>query len=166
MVKILLGFLYTVHINRYTYGKPVKGQAVVTVGPKVYGGYQPLVSDLLSRRTISVDGKGYVEFDIKNDLKATDDYQRDFDIEATVTEDLTGLVNESMENFISTKFSHLRKHTKRQSICNYSQVQIHNLSGKSSQFIQAWATIKIGRKFSGRIPYDCHISHLTISYSD
>lgn len=76
--------------KRYTYGKPVKGQAVVTVGPKVYGGYQPLVSDLLSRRTITVDGKGYVEFDIKNDLKANDAYQRDFDIEASVTEDLTG----------------------------------------------------------------------------
>ncbi|XP_037031199.1 CD109 antigen-like isoform X2 [Bradysia coprophila] len=75
---------------KYTYGKPVKGQAVVTVGPKVYGGYQPLVSDLLSRRTITVDGKGYVEFDIKNDLKANDAYQRDFIIEASVTEDLTG----------------------------------------------------------------------------
>lgn len=63
---------------------------MVTIGPKVYGGYQPLVSDLLSRKTIEVNGKGYVEFDIKEDLKATDDYQRDFDIDASVTEDLTG----------------------------------------------------------------------------
>lgn len=68
----------------------MKGQAVVTIGPKVYGGYQPLVSDLLSRKTIQVDGKGYVEFDIRDDLKAIDDYRRDFDIEASVTEDLTG----------------------------------------------------------------------------
>lgn len=64
---------------------------MVTVGPKVYGGFQPLVSDLLSHKTIDVDGKGYVEFDITKDLKATDDYERDFDIEASVTEDLTGL---------------------------------------------------------------------------
>lgn len=48
------------------------------------------MSDLLSRKTVPVDGKGYVEFDIKEDLKAPDDYQRDFDIEASVTEDLTG----------------------------------------------------------------------------
>lgn len=63
---------------------------MVTVGPKVYGGYQPLATDLLSRQTIQVDGKGYIEFDIKEDLKANDDYQREFDIEASVTEDLTG----------------------------------------------------------------------------
>lgn len=48
------------------------------------------MSDLLSHQTIDVDGKGYVEFDIVKDLKATDDYERDFDIEASVTEDLTG----------------------------------------------------------------------------
>lgn len=63
--------------KRYAYGKPVKGQAIVTVIP-------------ISSKTITIDGKGYVEFDIKNDLGLESDYGVDFVIDATVTEDLTG----------------------------------------------------------------------------
>ncbi|XP_037050047.1 CD109 antigen-like [Bradysia coprophila] len=72
---------------KYTYGQPVKGQAVVTV---TNYSYQPRTTGILCSRTIPVDGKGYVEFDITDDLKATDDYDSKFHIEAAVTEDLTG----------------------------------------------------------------------------
>ncbi|KAJ6646228.1 CD109 antigen, partial [Pseudolycoriella hygida] len=91
---------------KYTYGKPVKGQAVVTIGPRVYGGYQPLVGNSLSRKTIEVDGKGYVEFDIKNDLKANEDYQRDFDIDASVTEDLTGSTQKAKTSVTLHKYKY------------------------------------------------------------
>ncbi|XP_037047883.1 CD109 antigen-like [Bradysia coprophila] len=74
---------------KYTYGKPVRGQAVVSVSNNRYF-YNSVTTGILCSRTISLDGKGYVEFDMKDDLKTTDDYQRKFDIEAVVTEDLTG----------------------------------------------------------------------------
>lgn len=39
---------------------------------------------------IKVDGKGHVEFDMKEDMKITDEYQREYDMEAVVEEELTG----------------------------------------------------------------------------
>lgn len=75
---------------KYTYGKPVKGEATVTVQPTFYGGWQPVMTDLVSQKTVKIDGKGNVEFDMKTDLKITEEYQRDYEIEAVVEEALTG----------------------------------------------------------------------------
>lgn len=46
--------------SKYTYGKPVKGQATVTVNSQYGQGN--------SMKTIDVDGKGHVEFDLAKDL--------------------------------------------------------------------------------------------------
>lgn len=75
---------------RYTYGKPVRGEATVSIQPKIYGSFQPVIHDIISRKVIKIDGKGHVEFDMKEDMKITDEYQREFDMEAVVEEELTG----------------------------------------------------------------------------
>lgn len=79
---------------KYTYGKFVKGEALVSLTQ--YGHYW---SDYSSRRgdttfkTIKVDGKGAVEFDIESDiLPEYNSYQTylTYKLEATVIEELTG----------------------------------------------------------------------------
>lgn len=49
------------------------------------------MDNLVNRKVVKVDGKGIVEFDMKTDLKITEEYQREFEIEATVEEELTGI---------------------------------------------------------------------------
>ncbi|KNC22908.1 hypothetical protein FF38_00377 [Lucilia cuprina] len=46
--------------SKYTYGKPVKGQATIAIDAQ-YG-------KLKTEKTIEVDGKGHVEFDLRKDL--------------------------------------------------------------------------------------------------
>ncbi|KAG4078918.1 hypothetical protein HA402_005578 [Bradysia odoriphaga] len=91
---------------KYTYGKPVKGQAVVTISANTIGHYRYFsrTTGILCSRTISVDGKGYIELDMKDDLKVTDDYERKFDIEAAVTEDLTGSIQNSKASVTIHKY--------------------------------------------------------------
>ncbi|GAB0100916.1 Alpha-macroglobulin, receptor-binding [Sergentomyia squamirostris] len=76
--------------SKYTYGKPVKGEATISVYPKFFGSYQPFVSDLISRKVAKIDGKASVEFDIIEELKFKEDWQRDITVEAIVEEELTG----------------------------------------------------------------------------
>uniref|UniRef100_A0A1B0D7P4 TEP1-F n=1 Tax=Phlebotomus papatasi TaxID=29031 RepID=A0A1B0D7P4_PHLPP len=54
-----------------------------------FGSYQPFVSDLISRKVAKLDGKASVEFDIQEELKFKEDWQRDITVEAVVEEELT-----------------------------------------------------------------------------
>lgn len=76
--------------TKYTYGKPVKGEATVSVYPKTYGSFQPLISNLITRKVVKIDGKAFVEFDIKDELKFKEDYEQGVAMEAIVEEELTG----------------------------------------------------------------------------
>lgn len=76
---------------KYTYGKPVKGQATVSAYPVLWlGAVQPFIQDSIVRKVIQVDGKGTTEFDIKDELKIESDYERYIKIEAIFEEELTG----------------------------------------------------------------------------
>ncbi|KAG5674651.1 hypothetical protein PVAND_004605 [Polypedilum vanderplanki] len=76
---------------KYTYGKPVKGQATVSAYPVLWlGSVQPFVQDTIVRKVIEVDGKGSTEFDIREELKIEGDYERYVNIEAIFEEELTG----------------------------------------------------------------------------
>jgi CD109 antigen len=76
---------------KYTYGKPVKGQATVSAYPVLWlGSVQPFVQDTIVRKVIQVDGKGSTEFDIREELKIEGDYERYVNIEAIFEEELTG----------------------------------------------------------------------------
>lgn len=76
---------------KYTYGKPVKGQATVSAYPVLWlGAVQPFVQDSIVRKVIEVDGKGTTEFDIRKELKIEGDYERYVNIEAIFEEELTG----------------------------------------------------------------------------
>ena len=75
---------------RDTFGKFIVGEATVSIQPKIYGSFQPFVNGLINRKVIKIDGKGYVEFDLLNELKIVDEYEREYEIEAVVEEELTG----------------------------------------------------------------------------
>lgn len=79
--------------SKYTYGKFVKGEAIVSLTPiSQYRYYAETPKDSIIK-TITVDGKGSVEFDIVNDLKLDfTQYTKSnsFKLHATVIEDLTG----------------------------------------------------------------------------
>lgn len=87
---------FTVTIrSKYTYGKPVKGTAVVTAKTSYYyygdDNAKPMVE-----KTVKIDGKGRVEFDIANDFKLDKDrYTPPLTITAVVEEELTGLKQNS-----------------------------------------------------------------------
>ncbi|XP_053673860.1 thioester-containing protein 1 allele R1-like [Anopheles nili] len=77
--------------SKYTYGKPVKGEATVSVSPEFRFHYvQPFAKDVITRKVIPIDGKGSVEFDIREELRLEGDYTRNVVIEAVVEEELTG----------------------------------------------------------------------------
>ena len=76
---------------KYTYGKLVKGTATVSAFPVLWhGGIQPFIQDNIVRKVVKVDGKGTVEFDIKDELKIDGEYERNVQIEAIFEEELTG----------------------------------------------------------------------------
>lgn len=76
---------------KYTYGKMVKGTATVSAFPVLWhGGIQPFIQDNIVRKVVKVDGKGTVEFDIKDELKIEGEYERNVQIEAIFEEELTG----------------------------------------------------------------------------
>lgn len=75
---------------KYTNGKPVKGEATITVQPKDLAHEKPLMTDLIIKKTVKIDGKANVEFDMTTDLKVIVGYYIDYEIEAVVEEELTG----------------------------------------------------------------------------
>lgn len=91
---------------KYTYGKPLKGKAMVSVTEEDnWGcfGYRCMPNDndansnALIRKAIDLDGIGHIEFDIEKELKQDDNERnqyygaRKFKIKAEVVETLTGL---------------------------------------------------------------------------
>ncbi|XP_055641122.1 thioester-containing protein 1 allele R1-like isoform X6 [Toxorhynchites rutilus septentrionalis] len=76
---------------KYTYGKPVKGEATVSAYPDFRFHYvQPFERDVITRKTVPIDGKGSVQFDLRSEIKLEGDYTRDIVVEAIVEEELTG----------------------------------------------------------------------------
>ncbi|XP_052898513.1 thioester-containing protein 1 allele R1-like isoform X2 [Anopheles moucheti] len=77
--------------SKYTYGKPVKGEATVSASPEFQFHYvQPFAKDVITRKVVPIDGKGSVEFDLREELRLEGDYSRNIVIEAVVEEELTG----------------------------------------------------------------------------
>lgn len=83
---------------RYNYGKKVRGNATVTVYPTIYSGViQPIFQNPI-RKVVSIEGSATVEFDIANELKLSDEYERAVIIDVIIEEGLTGRrQNNSME---------------------------------------------------------------------
>lgn len=52
---------------------------------------QPFVFDLITRKTVPINGKAFVEFDIKSELKFIEDYKREIFLEAVVEEGSSGM---------------------------------------------------------------------------
>ncbi|KAM0733061.1 CD109 antigen [Formica fusca] len=74
---------------RYTYGKPVKGEATITVYPDIFSGViQPIFQQPV-RKVVPIDGKVTVDFDILSELRLTDEYERPVMIDVVVEEALT-----------------------------------------------------------------------------
>lgn len=78
--------------SKYTYGQLVKGEAIVSLTQSQYW-WSPIQHDTVIK-TIPIDGKGTVEFDIEHDLKVDMDTKAGnrfyYDLKATVIEGLTG----------------------------------------------------------------------------
>ncbi|XP_014601165.1 PREDICTED: CD109 antigen-like isoform X2 [Polistes canadensis] len=75
---------------KYTYGKPVKGEATITAFPNIFSGViQPIFQQPV-RKIVPIDGKVTVDFNIITELRLTDENERPIRIEATVEEELTG----------------------------------------------------------------------------
>lgn len=93
---------------KYTHGKPLRGTAVVSISEEDNFGYfryrrgskakpEDAADDASVKKTIVIDGRESIEFDIQNDLKfdrsESNKYfeLKNFKIKAEVTETLTGL---------------------------------------------------------------------------
>lgn len=93
---------------KYTYGKLVKGRAIVTIKPTSYLGWSTRRDSDAIAKSIKVDGKGAIEFDILDDLQIqSDEFKRStsYAVTAVVVEDLTG--NAVLTSFKVYAFSHL-----------------------------------------------------------
>lgn len=73
---------------KYTYGKPVKGKATVSLESD-FNYYRPFNADSKGMKTIDIDGKAHVEFPIDNSAYGLG-YTPPMKIFAEVTEELTG----------------------------------------------------------------------------
>ncbi|XP_011643182.1 CD109 antigen-like [Pogonomyrmex barbatus] len=74
---------------KYTYGKPVKGEATITVYPDIFSGViQPIFQQPV-RKVVPINGKVTVDFDILSELRLTDEYERPVMIDVVVEEELT-----------------------------------------------------------------------------
>lgn len=79
--------------SKYTYGKLVKGRAIVSMKPTNYLAWSSLRDTDTIAKTVDINGKGTVEFLISDDLHIpSDEYRRSisYALTATVIEDLTG----------------------------------------------------------------------------
>lgn len=78
---------------KYTYGKFVKGRAIVTIKPTTYLAWSTRREIDAIAKSVKVDGKGSIEFDILDDLQIQmDEFKRStsYVLNAVVVEDLTG----------------------------------------------------------------------------
>lgn len=95
--------------SKYTYGKFLKGNAIVSMTPTSFHAWsaRPKVSEIV--KSVKIDGKTTVEFDIVDDLQVQlDNDQRDavYEMRAIVIEELTGR-NQSATKRIDV---HLKQH--------------------------------------------------------
>ncbi|XP_068084683.1 CD109 antigen isoform X2 [Anabrus simplex] len=75
---------------KYTYGKPVKGEATVTAYPNIYSGVIQPIFQTPVRKVVPIDGKATVEFDIAKELQLKEDFERTIQFDVAVEEALTG----------------------------------------------------------------------------
>lgn len=90
------GIVRAIIRSKYTYGKLVKGRAIVMAKPTNYFAWSTRRESDLIAKTIPIDGKGTVEFTIGEELHVTtDEFKRSvsYVITAVVIEDLTGNLN-------------------------------------------------------------------------
>lgn len=91
--------------SKYTYGKFVKGEAIVSLTPSVQNSLsfsRNTPGDAIIK-TISIDGKGTIEFDIEHDLNvkfSESVNENKFELKAIVVEELSGR-NESASKTIT-----------------------------------------------------------------
>lgn len=81
--------------SKYTYGKLVKGRATITVKPMNYLAWSTRRETDTVAKTIAIDGKGTVEFDITDDLHIQpDEFKRSttYALSVVVVEELTGML--------------------------------------------------------------------------
>lgn len=79
--------------SKYTYGQLVKGRATITVKPTSYLAWSTRRDTDTIAKTIPIDGKGTIEFDITDDLHIqSDEFKRStaYALSVVVVEDLTG----------------------------------------------------------------------------
>lgn len=76
--------------SKYTFGKLVKGEAVVSLTPNHFKQRSGNNGGVL--KTVNIDGKGTVEFDIENELRTSfSEYKTcEYELKAIVVEELTG----------------------------------------------------------------------------
>uniref|UniRef100_A0A0A9WLH1 TEP1-F n=1 Tax=Lygus hesperus TaxID=30085 RepID=A0A0A9WLH1_LYGHE len=75
---------------KYTYGRPVKGEATISMYPRFVSDVLQPVYDPPVHKVIKIDGKGTTEFDAVADLSLNEDYERQILFDVVVKEDLTG----------------------------------------------------------------------------
>lgn len=80
----------TMIYDRYTYGKPVKGEATITAYPDIFSGVLQPIFQAPIRKVVPIDGKVTVDFDIASELRLTDEYERPIELEVAVEDGLTG----------------------------------------------------------------------------
>lgn len=79
---------------KYTYGKLVKGRATITVKPTSYLAWSTRRETDTIAKTIPIDGKGTIEFDITDDMHIQpDEFKRStsYALSVVVVEHLTGI---------------------------------------------------------------------------
>ncbi|XP_017858383.1 PREDICTED: CD109 antigen isoform X2 [Drosophila arizonae] len=89
---------------KYTYGKPVKGKATVSL-EEDFNYYRPINSESKRMKTVDIDGKAHVEFPIEKSAYGSG-YTPPLKIFAEVTEDLTG----NKQNASSTVTVHSQRY--------------------------------------------------------
>ncbi|XP_053957332.1 thioester-containing protein 1 allele R1 [Anastrepha ludens] len=87
----------------YAYGEPIVGEATLSIYPTFFGSLQPFVNDLITRKVVPINGNAYFEFDIRDELKLKEDYEREYLLDALVEEKSTG----SVQNFSTVITVHL-----------------------------------------------------------
>lgn len=75
----------------YTFGKVAKGNATVTAEVESWAWWRNKEDNKKVSKTVEVDGKKFVEFDIEKDLDLKDkDYEKTITLSATFTDELSG----------------------------------------------------------------------------
>lgn len=74
----------------HKYGKPVHGEATITAFPTIFSGVIQPIFQTPIRKVVKIDGSATVDFDIENDLKLNDEYERVVMVDVIVEEQPTG----------------------------------------------------------------------------